>query len=438
MPLPSATGDKDPQESARAQAEAGRLGALLRAREEELAETRARAEAEQAALQGLLAQREEAIRLLQGSTEGGGDLAQLAQEKAALAQRVDQLQGLLGEAGRGSEELKAAGERLSAERDQAVKQRDEYQQQVHALNDRCASLMTQFESLRQTCQNLSLEAQQKTGLEGQMAELMRMNAQWQQVHQSVNEEAETLRKRSAAHEQLQQEVEQLREVQEVCRLMDLRLREAETQAEELRAGHDRHQAERADDRDTIRRLQTTIECIQENTDSEAGRLEAELLERTRECGTYRRDVEELRRRVEELVKEQLSWREDAGASRQLREEIVQLKADLEKAEEEKVALNGVVERCLEKLHREGQERPHLVDKRMVTQMLAAYLEQRDNQKRRDEVMAKMADLLGFTAGEREQVGLLQKRKSLSLEPEPLSFEELTNQFVDFLHEEVET
>ncbi|CAK9115174.1 Uncharacterized protein SCF082_LOCUS53314 [Durusdinium trenchii] len=63
---------------------------------------------------------------------------------------------------------------------------------------------------------------------------------------------------------------------------------------------------------------------------------------------------------------------------------------------------------------DSRERPFLVDKRMVTQMLAAYLEQRDHPGPQQEIMAKMADLLGFSTSEREQVGLSQKRSVLIL------------------------
>ena len=44
------------------------------------------------------------------------------------------------------------------------------------------------------------------------------------------------------------------------------------------------------------------------------------------------------------------------------------------AETPKIASNICAHACLE----ESRERPFLVDKRMVTQMLAAYLEQREN------------------------------------------------------------
>jgi len=75
---------------------------------------------------------------------------------------------------------------------------------------------------------------------------------------------------------------------------------------------------------------------------------------------------------------------------------------------------------------------------MVTQMVAAYLEQRDNPRQAQEIMAKMADLLGFTTTEREQVGLTQRRKTLLEHQEPASLSDLADGFVDFLLEESET
>ncbi|CAK9114768.1 Uncharacterized protein SCF082_LOCUS53140 [Durusdinium trenchii] len=84
---------------------------------------------------------------------------------------------------------------------------------------------------------------------------------------------------------------------------------------------------------------------------------------------------------------------------------------------------------------DSRERPFLVDKRMVTQMLAAYLEQRDHPGPQQEIMAKMADLLGFSTSEREQVGLSQKRKGPIASEEPANLADLTDRFVDFLMEE---
>lgn len=264
-----------------------------------------------------------------------------------------------------------------------------------------------------------------------------MNAQWQQVHQGLTNEAEGLRQKTAESEQLQTEVAQLRDIQARCLALESALQEAEVRGERFRSDAEQLRGEQVGDHDAIQRLQSVVEALQDRSDSEAGLLEAELLERGREAGVLRREAEELRRQNLELQQERLAQRESAEAGERLRGEVDRLEKDLEKALREKTATDDVARRCLEKLQHEGLERPHLVDKRMVTQMLAAYLEQRDNQKARDEVMARMADLLGFTAAERAQVGLSQKRKGLSLEPEPVSLEELTNQFVDFLHEEAE-
>merc|ERR1711870_51794 len=106
-----------------------------------------------------------------------------------------------------------------------------------------------------------------------------------------------------------------------------------------------------------------------------------------------------------------------------------LKKDLAVARQEQTKLNDVVEQCIAKLEKESQERPHLVDKRMVTQMVAAYLEQRDYPKQQLEIMARMADLLGFTAAEREQVGLSQRRRTLlEQQEEPTGLAELSDAF----------
>ena len=71
--------------------------------------------------------------------------------------------------------------------------------------------------------------------------------------------------------------------------------------------------------------------------------------------------------------------------------IERLQEELLVAREEAKKLNGVVERCLAKMEAESRERPFLVDKRMVTQMLAAYLEQREHPGPQQEILQKMAE-----------------------------------------------
>ncbi|CAE8623530.1 unnamed protein product [Polarella glacialis] len=278
----------------------------------------------------------------------------------------------------------------------------------------------------------------KGKLKGKKAELIRMNAQWQQSYQNLNAESDLLRQRALESQQLHSEVAQLRRYQEACEDLEVRLREAEQQIEVSGHGSSALQSDHLEALATIQRLTADLESQQENGESQAGQLEVELLERSRECIALRRDRDEQSRRAEELLQRQQDSGQAVEECRGLRSENQELRLEVEASQQEKHSLNSVVERCLQKLEKDGQERPHLVDKRMVTQMLAAYLEQRDNTKAAQEIMAKMADLLGFTASEREQVGLAQRRKTLQeIQEEPAGLEELTDRFVDFLMEESE-
>jgi len=264
-----------------------------------------------------------------------------------------------------------------------------------------------------------------------------MNAQWQQVHQNVTAESESLRQRALENHQLQSEVNHLRQYQQAYAELERRLSTSEQLLAERNLDAENVHALRSGDAATIQRLQTELESLQENGESQAGQLEAELLERSRELVRLRREKEDQQRKMEELLQRQLDSNQAAEECSTLRSENEALRQRTDTAEQEKQTLSGVVERCLGKLEKDGRERPHLVDKRMVTQMLAAYLEQRDNPVNQQEIMVKMADLLGFTTAEREQVGLSQRRKTLGELQEPAGLLDLSDRFVDFLMEESE-
>jgi len=420
----------EPNDS-RLQCELERLSTLLKARDREVAE-----------LLGKLGQREEALRILEaGDAAAGGalvDAARFAQERLALSQQVEQLQARADEAEGAADALREQFARAKEQCAEEARQKEEQRSQATALAEQCDTLMKQFESLRATCQNLSLDAQGKAELEGQVQELMRMNAQWQHAHHALSSESEGLRQRAENLQQLQAEVEQLRRVEATCVALQSRLHEAEGQIEAAREEAEHLNNARQSDYETIHRLQALLDSMHETGESEAGQLETELLERSRECAALRRQSEEHRRRVDELLQWQSDMREIAEEGRALKSEVTTLKQDLATCCEEKRALSGVVDRCVEKLERDSRERPHLVDKRMVTQMVAAYLEQRENPRQAQEIIAKMADLLGFTSAEREQVGLSQQRRTLAqLLEEPASLADLSDRFMDFLLEEAE-
>lgn len=415
------------QDQARLVAEVERLTTLLKARDGDVLE-----------LENQLKQRAEALKALEAGDTGAEALAGLAQEKELLAQQVQQLKAAVEEADKQSAAMAAEQERAAAQLAEEVQTRHVLEGQVSALTEQRTSLMTQFESLRNTCGELSAESQQKVGLESQVQELLRMNAQWQEAHGRLTAESEGLRSRVTEGQQLQSEVVQLRHYERACVELEQRLRDTEAQLEAVGAEMAQSRETREGDQATISRLQTVVESIQDSGESQAGQFEAELLERSHECSTLRRSLEEERRKVEELIRMQRDCQGSAEAGRALQAENETLAKELEQAKKEQEKLSGIVERCLEKMERESRERPHLVDKRMVTQMLAAYLEQRDHPTAAQEIMFKMADLLGFTTAEREQVGLSMRRRTLlEQQDDPASLSELTDRFVDFLLEESE-
>lgn len=122
--------------------------------------------------------------------------------------------------------------------------------------------------------------------------------------------------------------------------------------------------------------------------------------------TLRREMQERRWRGEEIRRCRDSWQEASEATASF------LKAH-EQTVKEKEEISRMVEGCIEKLEKETSERPHLCDKRLVTQMLASYLEQQGNPRQQLEICSKMADVLGFSMSERQQVGLSQRAKANS-------------------------
>mmetsp|Transcript_24118 Transcript_24118/g.55696 ORF Transcript_24118/g.55696 Transcript_24118/m.55696 type:complete len:301 (-) Transcript_24118:90-992(-) len=282
------------------------------------------------------------------------------------------------------------------------------------------------------------QAAEPASLEAQVQELLHMNAQWQQAHHHLSQEVDLLRHRTYEFDQLKAEVLQLRSgryelnrLQEQLREAELAMQEAQLEASQLKEASD-------SERSTILRLQNAIESLRDSGESRCEDLEAQLLESQREVSGLRRELEGQKKQVEELRSTQQASKDVLELGEQHQKENAALKEELAAALQEKQHLSGIVERCVEKLEKESRERPHLVDKRMATQMLAAYLEQRENPREQQEILNKMADLLGFTAAEREQVGLTQRRKRLDPEAEePSDFSDLTDRFVEFLHEESE-
>ncbi|CAE7516329.1 unnamed protein product [Symbiodinium natans] len=365
------------------------------------------------------------------------EAARLTAEREALVQQVRHLEQQLAEAASRASQSTEQYQMLQNSYQEEARQKEEQRQIAISYQEHCNNLTKQVETLREACQNLTTDHQQKAGLEGQVAQLLRMNAQWQQAHQNLNAESEGLRQRLVEVERLQLEVRRLQPFEEASNELEAKLKEAELQLEQRSQALTDLQRQRAADAAAIQRLQGDLESTQETGASEAGHLESELLERSKECAMLRRERNEAHQKLQELMQKSQENSQVADAGRALSTENEKLQQELAMSKEELKSLNAVVERCLSKMEAESRERPFLVDKRMVTQMLAAYLEQRENPGPQQEILHKMADLLGFTSAEREQVGLSQKRKTPLQMQEPQGLADLTDRFVDFLMEESE-
>jgi len=411
-------GDAAGGDVARLQADVERLTLLLRARDAELAESKA-----------AILQTQKALAVLEGSHTDGDLLSKVVQEKEQLSAQLQSAQAEVHRLGGQSQEMQNLQQQLEEER----RLKEENEKKVASLTEQCNSLLTQFETLKQTCQGLSIDSKQKAELEEQVQELAQMNAQWQQVHQNMSSESEQLRKQAAEVHFLQGEVQRLRQFEQGwggVQELEQRLHEALVQVS-------MHDQEREEDRATIQRLSDQLLSMQDYQGFETSDLEAELMECNAERRTLRQRTEELEGRLQQLEKTQQESQEIVEAGKQMKVENEQMKIDLSKAQAEQEKLREVVDRCLTKMEKEAQERPYLVDKRMVTQMVAAYLEQKHHPRQQHEILARMADLLGFTSAEREQVGLSQKRRGLLDQDESAGLAELSDRFVDFLFEESE-
>uniref|UniRef100_A0A7S0ZXR3 PDZ domain-containing protein n=1 Tax=Noctiluca scintillans TaxID=2966 RepID=A0A7S0ZXR3_NOCSC len=388
-------------------------------------------------LEKLVKLKEETLNALESASGSAQDLSTFAMQCAALQQQVESLAERLLDAERKAEECQFERKKaLEKVADESL-HRETAQEALTGLSERCNTLEADCQKLRRGNAALQLQAKEKVTLEGEVQKLADMNIQWQMAHQALSQETEFLRQRTAELQQLETEVVQLRHFAHTYQGLQQRLLQVETSLLTQTDENRRLQGESSALQDTVQRLQSVLEAVQDSGAMNAGQLEAELLERSCEHASVRREADEHRRQVDELRRQQRNWQVELQESRGLKLENEGLKQTLASVLQERDALKNVVERCVAKLEKESLERPFLVDKRMVTQMMAAYLQQRDYPKQQLEIASKMADLLGFTIAERELVGLKDKRRTL-LEQSPTGLMDLTSRFVDFLIEESES
>merc|ERR1712135_156895 len=127
---------------------------------------------------------------------------------------------------------------------------------------------------------------------------------WQMAHQALSQETEFLRQRTAELQQLETEVVQLRHFAHTYQGLQQRLLQVETSL--------------LTETDEKRRLQGESSALQDSGAMNAGQLEAELLERSCEHASVRREADEHRRQVDELRRQQRNWQVELQESRGLK------------------------------------------------------------------------------------------------------------------------
>lgn len=152
---------------------------------------------------------------------------------------------------------------------------------------------------------------------------------------------------------------------------------------------------------TLQNYQNLLEAYEDAGEVNVITLKAELTEKKGEAATLQEELEECHRRIEDLLQEQQN-------SMRAAEQVVSLQDALRSSEEEKGKLSGDLNRYLQKMEKYGEERAHMVDKRLVVHMVGTFMAKRDELTHHEEILARMADVLGFTLEERSEVGFVVK------------------------------
>ncbi|CAE7903215.1 LanA, partial [Symbiodinium microadriaticum] len=406
-------------------------------------------------LESALRERDEAQQKLQELLQKSQETDQVADASRALSTENENLRQELAQSKQATTETEARLQEVTQQLHQFGQAITHFQSQHQADAATIQRLQGDLASTQEAgatqAGQLELALRERNDANQRLQEVLQRSQETSQVAHAGSTENERLRQELAQSreelmrcvaklqdgERLQLEIRRLLPFEEASKELETRLREAELQLEQRSQAMTELQRQHAADAASIQRLQGDLLSIQETGESQAGQLESALLERNKECATLRRERNEAQQKLQEVLQRSQENLQVADAGRALSTENERLQQELAQSREELKSLNSVVERCVAKMEAESRERPFLVDKRMVTQMLAAYLEQRENPGPQLEILNKMADLLGFTSAEREQVGLSQKRKTPLQMQEPQGLADLTDRFVDFLMEESE-
>jgi len=299
-------------------------------------------------------------------------------------------------------------------------------------------LMAQFQQLQVQCARISSLEEEKSILEGQLQQLMkscgelqRQNAEWQQEREGLVLEATQLRNRAGDAQQLESRLSQ---ASQSAHQLAVSQQAEEKLRHELRSVQDELSAEkaaRAAEADGAGSLRDMIEAMHEEHQSAVSMLEAELSDKRSYCFRLERTLETRDQTIDQMRQEASISSQAVSATQDDRSELHKM---IEALKAENASLNAAVEQCVRKLQERPDESPFMVDKRLVIQMVIALVEQGSTPAKQHEIKQRMADSLGFTQVEREQIGVLPKAQRLS-DSARYVVGGLADMFVEFLNTE---
>eukprot|EP00397_Hematodinium_sp_SG-2012_P001540 GEMP01001543.1.p1 GENE.GEMP01001543.1~~GEMP01001543.1.p1 ORF type:complete len:1430 (+),score=500.16 GEMP01001543.1:353-4642(+) len=324
------------------------------------------------------------------------------------------------------EEALASKQKLEKQMRDAVEELEAEKHKYSAQAQQYASLLQQFEALQSTSAQLRADAEEKQRLQAEVTRLEHVNNQWQVAAQAQKDKLSDLHDAHAELEGKQKHGSYDPE-------MRLRLQEAEQKnravAQNLEDVLQLNQEKEAE----IEQLQSMLETFKEEQMFGEGRDNAELEVQLSENRELRRRLDELRAQMQKNV-EVRQGRDDRYF--EMEAEVGKLRTETEMLQPENIRLReelrnaqDVSHQAIAKLRRDMEDRPFLIDKRLCVQMLMQYFSAPYDT--RAEILCRMADSLGFTQEDREQLGI----KKRVLGRNDRNSGNFGDAFLDFLQEE---
>jgi len=339
-------------------------------------------------------------------------------EKVLDTMGADGPEGLVTKALEESKRL----EMLEQEKKQAERlHMDELQRQ----NDKYGSLLQQFDALQDTAAALKNEAGRNSKLAIDLQKAEEVNTQLKDKLAEKKSHQKESRSHASDDSAVSKDFKRRNED------LEKQLRSTHAKLEEAQqAYHDQHSQ--------IEQLENMIETLEADVHNTDGASGAELL------GALS-DNRQLQRKVDELEKEKASTtklrreRDERYSEMEMnfnmsRNHLEKMASEVDRMKAELVNAQEVSHQAIYKLRKDMEDRPFLVDKRMCVQMLVAYLNAPKSSN--IEILQRMADSLGFTKEERQQLGL-ERGVFGSGEEGGRSGSQLATGFMDFLESELQ-